>query len=395
MKQFNREEVLNDIVNAFEKSKSNRGYVLIKTSLFKEYSNELNHKYIIDFNELCLELEEQKVIEITYNKVNSKIITSIKAMNSGIDYIYHSIGRHTRKDKVIKLRSLLETYLDKNSSILNELIVYLQDRIDLGKPIKKYVDIDNLDEFEKVLISINKMEQLKHETLKRKFSARYLNDSKVFEVIEKKICRIIRDFTPDYDYLSDTDLLSRFNLVSYPSQIVIKGICKIQYDSTELDISKLGVIHLESDFVDGVKSVECRKIITIENKATFYEYVPKNELVVYTGGFPNQLTIQFLNVTLKNYDPNDFYHFSDIDLGGFLILKYLRESVDTNINSYKMSKDVLLEYNDYCKNINKKTSLEKLGKITEDNVFTKAEIECIRYILDNKITLEQENIRLN
>jgi|GEM_PF-3060879 len=395
MKLFNREEVLNDIVYAFENSKSKRDYVLIRTRLFKEYSNELNHKYIIDFNELCLELEEQKVIEITYNKVNANIIESIKVMSSGINYIYNSIGRITKGDKVNTLRNLLDTYIDVNGSILNELIDYLLDRLDLGKSVKKYVDIDNLDEFEKILISIKKMEQLKHETLKRKFSARYLNDSKKFEVIEKKICRIIRDFTPDYDYLSDLELLSRFNLVSYPSQIVIKGICKIKYDSTELDISKLGVIHLESDFVDGVNIVECRKIITIENKATFYEYVPKNELVVYTGGFPNQLTIQFLKLVLKNTEPNEFYHFSDIDLGGFLILKYLRESVDLNICSYKMSEDVMIEYGKYCKTIPKESSIEKLKKLLDDEVFTKEENECIKYVIKNKITLEQENIKLN
>jgi len=395
MKSFNRREILNCMIDSLERSKSKKDFVLIKTSIFKEYQNELNYRYILEFNELCSELESSGIIEVKYSKHNSSFISSIKLFFESASILYNELERESFEDKLVVLNKIINEYSRQKSQTLISFAKYLKGRIAQSKSIKKYCDIDNLTEFQKILTSISKLEELEKETLKRKFSARYLNDSKYFELIEGKVCRIIRDFDPEFEFMSNEEILDRFYLVKYPSQIILKGNCEIFFDEQKIAFTKLGVIHIEASLVELINKIECGRVITIENKATFYEYTPDDELVIYTGGFPNKLILNFINIIVNHNSDIRIKHFSDIDLGGFLILKYLRESVAVQVDSYNMNKDILNKYLKFCKTGLTQNSVIRLKELLKSEMFTSEEKTCMNYILEKELTLEQENILLS
>lgn len=395
MKSFNRKEILSCMIDLLEKSKSKKDYILIKTSIFEEYQNELNYRYILKFNELCSELKSDEVIEVNYNKYNSSLINTIQLYINKSSILYKELGRESVERKLVILNKIFSNFSNTKSMTIKLFVKFLKTRVDKSQSIKMYCDIDNLTEFEMIITAISRLEELEEETLKRNFSARYLNDSKVFESIENKVCRIIRDFNINFKFMSNEEVLSRLNLVKYPSQIVLKGNCEILYGNHQITLEKLGVIHIEDSLVELINKIECNKVITIENKATFYEYNPREELVIYTGGFPNKLVVKFINLIINFNNDANIRHFSDIDLGGFLILKYLRESINAQIESYNMSKNTLIKYLKYCKKGLSQNSIIRLKELSNLETFTSVEQICIRYVIENEIWLEQENIMLN
>ncbi len=140
-----------------------------------------------------------------------------------------------------------------------------------------------------------------------------------------------------------------------------------------------------------------RKIITIENRANYVDYIAKtkaaDELVIYHAGHysPSKKKF-FLAVNDTITDHCKWYHWGDIDLGGFRMLARLRKEINPNILPFRMSKNELIQREKYCAKITEKYA-DKLREVMGNPELVDC-AACLQYMIDKKIRLEQESMLL-
>jgi len=87
-----------------------------------------------------------------------------------------------------------------------------------------------------------------------------------------------------------------------------------------------------------------REIRSIENLTAFEEEVRRarepNVLYVYTGGFPGALELDLLTRLVAAGVPV-IRHWSDLDLGGLRILRYLVDAIPGHVEPWRMEPDLL------------------------------------------------------
>ncbi|MBR1383113.1 MAG: DUF2399 domain-containing protein, partial [Ruminococcus sp.] len=107
---------------------------------------------------------------------------------------------------------------------------------------------------------------------------------------------------------------------------------------------------------------------------------------IYLGGYHNTHRRNFIMQLFHDNPETEFFHFGDIDAGGFYILLHLREKTGVPFRPYHMDISTLQKYSAYAKPLteNDKKRLERLS----DTVFS----DTIKFMLENNCKLEQEAI---
>ncbi len=75
---------------------------------------------------------------------------------------------------------------------------------------------------------------------------------------------------------------------------------------------------------------------TIENKTSFQRLKDEDTATMYLGGFANKHQIEFLKKVISDNPFVKYYHFGDIDIGGFLIHKHLCRETAKKFDLYCM-----------------------------------------------------------
>ena len=130
-----------------------------------------------------------------------------------------------------------------------------------------------------------------------------------------------------------------------------------------------------------------KKVITIENLTSFFRYWEEDSLFIYLGGYHNRIRRTLLKMVYETIPDAKYYHFGDIDAGGFSILLDLRKKTGIPFMSYYMDLDTLKQYRQYGKCLTE-TDRKRLEKIGEEKEFC----EVIEFMLKENIKLEQECI---
>lgn len=136
------------------------------------------------------------------------------------------------------------------------------------------------------------------------------------------------------------------------------------------------------------------KIMFIENKANYIDYIQnkKNakELVIFHGGMYSPMKGEFFKKIYEVSNNVEFYHWSDIDIGGFKIFTRLKENIISELKPFKMDKNTLIENKKYWRSFNEnyKDLLLELYDDSRYNIF----FDVIDVMLRNNICLEQESL---
>ncbi|HWI50709.1 MAG TPA: Wadjet anti-phage system protein JetD domain-containing protein, partial [Symbiobacteriaceae bacterium] len=88
------------------------------------------------------------------------------------------------------------------------------------------------------------------------------------------------------------------------------------------------------------------RVVTVENLTSFYEVVnhlPPRTVAVYLGGYHNRPRRELL-LKLAASAPLSFFHWGDIDLGGFRILVHLKARTGLPIQPLLMDRETYLEH---------------------------------------------------
>ena len=111
-------------------------------------------------------------------------------------------------------------------------------------------------------------------------------------------------------------------------------------------------------------------------------------IVVYLGGFHNKVKRELIKKINYASSALKFYHYGDIDAGGFYILNHLIKKTGIDFKPYMMNIEELKKYRNNCKALSN-NDRKRLNAMLEDEDFDKYK-EVIHYMLEMNIKLEQE-----
>jgi len=226
------------------------------------------------------------------------------------------------------------------------------------------------------------------ESFIRDFSVKVFKDSKVFDRISASVINLLFEYG---DFPEKELVLASLNIVKNPTYVNFKGSGKITISGQQIDLYALrSDIAISSTLLLDVDKIEItgKSVMTIENLTSFHSTVPNDNFLIYLGGFHNSVRRDFIK---KIYDQNpevSFYHFGDIDAGGFYILEHLKRQTGIAFQPYKMDKETLLKYQNYSKKLTD-NDRDRLNKLKDSSQYS----QVIDYMLENNCKLEQEAIK--
>lgn len=392
--------VLNLLLDKYERSKSYRAndsgrrvMLRFEERVLPKYFDRMTARHRLEYNAACLWLAEQGIIEIEWERFQEgSVITRVILNLAAAERAYELLGRTPLQDKERRLQQLVSSYAF-TESWMEQFKKYIIERLEQGQSVASYFDLDDTERTRAILKCLQQLTAIKQETPKRVFSSRVLGDSKLFARLEGTICRIISDFGPYDNSLSRDELLSEFGLVSNPQYVYISGGITLAIGDQVIDLSGLAPgIALPAALLNtiAVRSVTGERLVTIENLTTFYQYclaVKGRDVVVYLGGYHNRVRRQLLlEIALSHNLP--FYHWGDIDAGGYDILRHLRRETGLQVQPWRMDSKTLSDNRDLAHPLSRR-DITRLKQLTQ-NEFMADVKEDIDKILELGLKLEQE-----
>jgi hypothetical protein len=241
-----------------------------------------------------------------------------------------------------------------------------------------------------ILKAIRSIDALESETRERIFSIANFSDSKYFAVIQPKVDKIIREFSEQA--FDEKDKPSRIlGVVANPTFAMIKNGLKFKIGNQELDLSAFdSPFSLFDTMIAEMKVVglNAKRVITIENETTFFDYNDPEALIVYLAGFHNRIRRDLLKKIYASCPDIEYLHWSDIDAGGFYITNHLKQDTGIPFKPFRMGVAELIKYKNLCKTLspNDINRLNQQLEKPEMSVF----FDVIRFMLQNNCKLEQE-----
>ena len=276
------------------------------------------------------------------------------------------------RDRQLRLVRTVKNY-QKEVKEYDWLCHYYDDilqKLEAGKTEK---DAYEEDEFR--FPCINAIAKLEEPVWERVFSRRVFGDSKKFEKqYRSKMYTILKNYSPYYEEELDPDeeepetreqseqetikrekkknrereVLQIHGILSYAQTIEWKGPLTYLLQTEESGEKLIGtscnifgtVLNTQTlEHAVPVDLSSCKKIMTIENKAN-YESMPYEEQTLYLfchGNFtPKEVT--FLQKIREIAPPDcEYYHWSDMDLGGISIFQSIKDRIFPELKPYKMS----------------------------------------------------------
>lgn len=353
---------------------------------FDESSTEYENIHI-----LMKELEDENLIKVIWkgNKVDH-IIEKVQLRVDNVQQAYAYVKRVPKLDMERVHAKELSNYLESvETPVCRAFVEHLLSRIQLHKSVKEFIKLDKFDETKRLLDMIQFIENNNTQLYLREFSIRTLSDSKAFEQMESKLAGVFRRFKEGCGDMDFSEVLAEYNIYHTPNYVYLKGNVTISIGEEKLDLSAMKQgIGISGEDIDRVKFVsvgKIQKVITIENLTTFFRWSEKNSLIVYLGGYHNTIRRTLLQEIYSNIPDAFYYHFGDIDAGGFEIYRDLCQKTGIPFSMYYMDLETLKEYETFGRALTN-NDRKRLESMKEWNGL----YDLIEYMLEHNVKLEQE-----
>lgn len=401
------EIILNKLLDKYEKSKSyvsntNRK-ITIKLEEIREYNIE-DYTIKTIWHDTVKELKSENLIDFSWVKFNeNNLLDKIWLVKENVDNAYKKINRTNPKHSYLKVQEQLNK-TEFTQTWLKEFSEDMQNYMTEKQKENKTLPVLKSETILKALKEIDHMqEENVKQMLKRVFSIRCFHDSKYFERnIEKNIVSILRKYYLSEEakesQLNDDEVLAQVGIIKYPEVIEFCGElnCKISGKTISFYNETLGS-YINSNAISKIEEIELvgtKQIVWIENKANYIDYITnkkKDELVIYHGGFYSPIKGEFFKkmymASKKKSNNITYYHWSDIDIGGFMIFTRLKNIVK-ELQPMKMDTATLLENKANWNGFNEsyRKQLENIRTDSKYEMF----FDVIDEMLKNNARLEQE-----
>ena len=390
MKKYER-VILNVLLDQYERSKSfigankqNQSFSKKIEDLFPDYADAAQYDVFSSVNEQVQNLEKTGMITVKRKKrgkIETDVIASVQLNLEKLSDAYRLLGRRPKADRNDEILSLLNQYMNC-TPLLHDFCQEQVDRINSNRKPQYSGDLVKLERILKVLAEVENVEE---EVFIRNFSIRVLGDSKAFDKIKTSVVSILCKYG---EYADKDHVLENLNIVNNPGYVYAKGNGRITVSGQVIDFGSLdGDLGLSSALLDNIESVQvyASKVI-IENLTTFNSYADKDAFAIYLGGYHNSIRRKLIRKIHEQNPDLAYFHYGDIDAGGFNILLDLRAKTGISFVPYNMDVATLEKYKDFTKKLteNDKSRLKNLLGGEFDLV--------VRYMLEHDCKLEQEAI---
>ncbi|AMC92972.1 hypothetical protein AOC36_02935 [Erysipelothrix larvae] len=388
MEKTTPNSILNVLVDKYEsseisKKKSNRN-IAIKIKMvnydeeyydsrafkrYQAYQDTFNLLTSLDF--VSVESEGEYVLSIMLN------------LNK-IDAIYEWLGRTNIK---VFRQERLEILRNHNTHReLAPVCTFLIEREMSFKSNKQY--FKDAHELKEILKAIAYLEtQRDFECTLRQASQIIYGNTKRLEALQGKVSKLLRAVEPTLEGQTDQSIFELYGIVRNPTYIYLKGSMNLTIKNQVIQLGTLGgSLGFSSDLLQdlSISGEGPRYLITVENLDTFHKIQPTQGVIVYLGGFHNAAKRSFLQ-RIYTHSPNiHYYHFGDIDAGGFSIFQDLIKKTTIPFEPMLMDVECLHTYHNFTRPLtqNDKTALEAMRNTSFCAV--------IDYMLRENVKLEQE-----
>lgn len=409
-------KILNALIDSYENSLLSRGENKVSIHIQYAFSKKNLPSYFdvssLDYEEIhacAKELERKKFISIVWKQgKKNHIIEKVLLNECAVQDIYTYLKRIPKKEcENASLRVLTELQKKYDSPIAGRFMEYLIMRIREGKTVKEYIDLTDSHQTELLIKAVFYIETNTQSCYIREFSIRCFRDSKYFESILGKISKIWKAFGTESGFDNIDSILAEHLIYSTPDYVYIKGCGIIEVNQQKIDLEKLaqGIGISGEELSQGIEKFKektatvsvlgkttTRKVITIENLTTFFRWKEEDSLIIYLGGYHNSLRRRLLKILYEQMPNAAYFHFGDIDIGGFEIYEDLCKRTGIPFKLYHMGIAELEQNQMYSKKLtdNDKKRLDTLIQFAEEN---KREYTAVLYYMKaHGIKLEQECI---
>ncbi|MEW5953434.1 MAG: Wadjet anti-phage system protein JetD domain-containing protein [Bacillota bacterium] len=366
---------------------------------FPQYDIEQPEKRML-LNRAVLSLYEARLVSYQWMRgEENHIIAKIWLNFENISFAYALIGRQPKSDTVDDVcLELLEALDSVRSEWVKQFLSDVYDAISRKRSVGNRLPADK-NERTDLFRAICFIDQLgETEMLERVFSLQCFGDSKRFEkAVKSRLLGILSKYLDSEDDNTDEALLRQVGITKYPEQFEFCGQVSMSFHCGTVDFSHLmfgGVVN-SADFQQGYLNVSpaIDRVLSIENRANYIEYIYKqkndHELVIYHGGQFSPAKRKFLRaVAASMSDTSHWYHWGDIDYGGFSMLARLRREIKHDVIPYRMDKSELIRYALFTASVQPQY-IEKLCGLKQRSELGDC-LPCIDYMIENRVKLEQE-----
>lgn len=389
--------------NIFKTREEQQRRIMVKTSDFKKVDFE-NYEQKSTFFEALKDLKDDALLDYSWIRFEEGNLLKAIWLNQDQEAItraYKVAGLEVTYNVYEKMVEALNAYAFKNYDWMVTLKQDLIQRFDrsgkFGNLLTTDPEIDS--ELIRCMIELDKLSFTSvHE---RVFSASVFGDSKFFQNnLKSRLESIIRRYN---EMDEDVDALQMVCLYTNPELIYFCGPIHLVLESGNYDALALnqGAVLLGNYVreIRGIKpSKSIRTIISIENRATYelmIQHKPEQVLLVYHGGFASGVKRQFFASLYRAFPEADYYHWSDIDLGGVRILRTLKNIIP-KVKPMLMDEATLSKHRSVAIEIHSSYK-EKIKRMLENEMANDkdSDRDCsmiLEGILKHGVRLEQENI---
>lgn len=368
---------------------TNRRIILKPTEVYKDYAKnnaDISEKQGI--NEAVSVLTDMGFITADYLKFSDdieKIYLSEEKLDAIYEYLKeeHSVIPQSTISK--RVHEIVEKYIC-TGEIVNKYCESILAQIEDPRCILVP------EQIEANLKMYSFLEKNKEHLYVREASVLVYGDSKWFENNNyEEVCTFMRTATGRIREEGERNdaILSFFYVTPAEQEIFIKGNWRIEWEQYVLDVSKFqGGIAIASSDVQSIKNVRVNSesVMTIENKTSFQRLKDGDLAMMYLGGFANRHQIEFLKKVISDNPNVRYYHFGDIDVGGFLIHKHLCRETAKKFELYCMGIQQLCDMRfRHCLRELKDNDMSRIGALMDELYY-----DAIKYMQEHNVKLEQE-----
>lgn len=163
------------------------------------------------------------------------------------------------------------------NAVTESFISCMSERIRCGKSVKEYMDISDVKSVRELVKALDAVVCNEKECFIREFSIDHFHDSKQFQVLSVKFCKILRDEISEYEFFETEELLLEYQIYHTPSYVYLKGsACLIVGDwavNADTFPEGLGVAlnlqNVKNLRIEASKPIQA--VVTVENLTTFFD----------------------------------------------------------------------------------------------------------------------------
>lgn len=323
------EKMLLLLVEKYRKSKKDSGTGRINRrtqikpiELYRGYNrNDGDLEQINAINETASKYREKGFLTFEMKKFSNEI-SSIYLVDEKVEEAERYLTEHyqyeSKHEKMKQVKKIIEQY-SGYSPVADRECAKLQASLDKNVVPKDY---EQTKEVLRALIFIERNERplyVREASMLIYGSSKYLEDNTL-----DVVCGLIRKFRgkPCEENELPDEILSDYRIVKETQKICLKGDIVIVKSGKTLELGSFrSGVEFYADELDEIEriTVNNQRFITVENKTSYMRCGEADTAYFYLGGYANRFQRDFLKMIYGDNPGVQYFHFGDIDAGGFYI----------------------------------------------------------------------------